>query len=73
IQAKLSSPDFWRLRIGIGHPGDKNLVANFVLKKPLSAEQTLIDDAMWAAKSVFPEIMNNQFEEAMRILHSHKP
>ncbi|MBP6117219.1 MAG: aminoacyl-tRNA hydrolase [Neisseriaceae bacterium] len=73
IQAKLSSPDFWRLRLGIGHPGDKNLVANFVLKKPLSAEQTLIDDAMWTAKSVFNDIMADQFEEAMRILHSHKP
>lgn len=73
IQAKLSSPDFWRLRIGIGHPGDKAMVANFVLKKPLSAEQTLIDDAMWAAKSVFAEVMADQFEEAMRILHSHKP
>ncbi|MGO3860014.1 MAG: aminoacyl-tRNA hydrolase [Neisseriaceae bacterium] len=73
IQAKLSSPDFWRLRLGIGHPGDKNLVANFVLKKPLTAEQTLIDDAIWAAKSVFNEVLADQFEEAMRILHSHKP
>lgn len=73
IQAKLSSPDFWRLRLGIGHPGDKNLVANFVLKKPLSAEQALIDDAIWAAKSVCPELLADNFEEAMRILHSHKP
>ncbi|MBY0445297.1 MAG: aminoacyl-tRNA hydrolase, partial [Burkholderiales bacterium] len=34
IQAHLGTPDFWRLRVGIGHPGNKAEVANFVLKPP---------------------------------------
>ncbi|MCE9950455.1 aminoacyl-tRNA hydrolase, partial [Hafnia paralvei] len=47
IQSKLgNNPNFYRLRIGIGHPGDKNKVVGFVLGKPLASEQPLIDDAI---------------------------
>ncbi|WP_225639531.1 aminoacyl-tRNA hydrolase [Candidatus Profftia sp. (ex Adelges kitamiensis)] len=43
IQIKLgNSNQFYRLRIGIGHPGDKNKVINFVLSNPLISEQLLI-------------------------------
>lgn len=41
-----NNPGFYRLRIGIGHPGDKNKVVGFVLGKPPLSEQTLIDDAV---------------------------
>ena len=43
ITAHLGTQDFWRLRIGIGHPGDRNEVVNFVLKRPGRAESDLID------------------------------
>ena len=47
IQSKFSNnPNFYRLRIGIGHPGDKNKVVGFVLGKPPTSEQKLIDDAI---------------------------
>lgn len=41
-----NNPNFYRLRIGIGHPGDKNKVVGFVLSKPPMSEQTLIDEAV---------------------------
>jgi PTH1 family peptidyl-tRNA hydrolase len=44
IHAQLGSPDYWRLRIGIGHPGDKAEVANWVLKKPAPDQRTLIEE-----------------------------
>ncbi|BDH45604.1 peptidyl-tRNA hydrolase [Salmonella enterica subsp. enterica serovar Choleraesuis] len=47
IMSKLgNNPNFYRLRIGIGHPGDKNKVVGFVLGKPPVSEQKLIDDAV---------------------------
>ncbi len=70
IQARLATPNFWRLRLGIGHPGDKNLVVNFVLKKPLAAEQDLIDSAIDRAVQIFPTILSDDFAAAMRTLHS---
>ncbi len=46
IFEKIGSKDFYRIRIGIGHPGNKNLVSNFVLKPPLKKENELIEDSI---------------------------
>jgi PTH1 family peptidyl-tRNA hydrolase len=80
IQAHLSTPNFWRLRLGIGHPGNKNEVANFVLKPPRREEQELIDDAMNKARIVLPKILAGETGAAMSLLHTddskkreHKP
>ena len=42
IQAQLGTADFWRLRIGIGHPGDRSEVANWVLRKPAPEQREAI-------------------------------
>ncbi len=54
ITAHLGTQDYWRLRIGIGHPGDRNEVANFVLKPPRREEQTLIDESIDRALAAWP-------------------
>src|ERR1700674_5959083 len=46
IVAALDAKDFWRLRIGIGHPGHKDLVVDYVLKKPRREERELIDSSL---------------------------
>ena len=46
IHGQLGSPDYWRLRIGIGHPGVKSEVAHWVLKKPSPDQRTLIEDSI---------------------------
>ena len=51
ITAHLGTQDYWRLRIGIGHPGDRNEVVNYVLKPPRREEQADID-----ARSSAPSI-----------------
>jgi PTH1 family peptidyl-tRNA hydrolase len=43
IHAQLGTGDYWRLRLGIGHPGDKNEVADWVLKKPAPADREAIE------------------------------
>lgn len=70
IIAKLGAPSFWRLRVGIGHPGDKNEVANFVLKKPRSEEQQAIDEALVKALDTLPLAIAGDMAGAMKTLHT---
>jgi PTH1 family peptidyl-tRNA hydrolase len=72
ISAALGTPDFWRLRIGIGHPGDRNEVVNFVLKAPLKDEQSAINQCIDDSMQIVPAILNGDFESAMLKLHTKK-
>lgn len=64
IHAQLGSPDYWRLRIGIGHPGDRNEVANFVLKPARREEQPLIDESIDKALALWTQIAKGELESA---------
>ncbi|WP_024304097.1 aminoacyl-tRNA hydrolase [Pseudogulbenkiania sp. MAI-1] len=70
IIARLGTPNFWRLRLGIGHPGDRSEVVGFVLKKPRSEEQGAIEDAMAAALRVLPQAIAGDMPAAMKTLHT---
>lgn len=70
ITSHLGTPDYWRLRVGIGHPGDRNEVVNFVLKPPRREEQELIDAAMDRALLAWPDLQRADFEAAMRKLNN---
>ena len=62
--------DFMRLRIGIGHPGDKSQVTNFVLKPPGQAERQLIEDALSDAERAIRVLVSDGPEKAMHFLHT---
>jgi PTH1 family peptidyl-tRNA hydrolase len=70
IIAHLGTKEFWRLRIGVGHPGDRAEVVNFVLNAPRKEEQVLIDEAVRRAQDVAPLIIEGKLEAAMLKLHS---
>ncbi|AXT48182.1 MULTISPECIES: aminoacyl-tRNA hydrolase [Chromobacterium] len=70
IAARLGSPAFWRLRLGIGHPGDRNEVANFVLKKPRAEEQQGLDEAIEQALRQLPAAIGGKMAAAMKELHT---
>ena len=76
IQQHLSSPQFWRLRFGIGHPRDlpgdlsRMDVADYVLKKPSSDEQIKIDLSLSKGIKILPLLINGDSQNAMQILHS---
>ena len=73
IASKLgNNPNFYRLRIGIGHPGDKNKVVGFVLNKPSKPEQELIDKAIDESARCTDILLSQSFEAAMNRLHSFK-
>jgi len=62
--------EFMRMRIGIGHPGHKSQVTNFVLKPPGKAERVLIDDAFPDAERAVGMLLQDGPEKAMHFLHS---
>ena len=70
IAAHLGTNDFWRLRLGIGHPGDRNAVVNFVLHAPSRDEMSLIQDNIDTSAHLLPMLLAGQFEAAMLKLHT---
>jgi len=73
ILPQLGSPDFARLRIGVGHPGDKNAVVGYVLKAAPAQEQHAIDAAVAVALQHFPDIVAGNFAAVMNSLHTKSP
>jgi len=71
--AKLGSSDFWRLRIGIGHPGHKSAVSGYVLKRASADHQRLIDEAIDLAMRESHTLIDGDVNVATKALHSHKP
>ncbi len=72
ISAALGTPDFWRLRLGIGHPGNRNEVVNFVLKPPTKEEQMAINQCIDNSLNIVGQLLNGDFEGAMLKLHTKK-
>jgi PTH1 family peptidyl-tRNA hydrolase len=74
IRAQLGSPDFWRLRLGIGHPRDSELteqqVVDYVLKPPRSEEMSAIESAIAKSLDAWPDIAKGNMEKAMMFLHT---
>lgn len=72
IAAALGTPNFWRLRLGIGHPGDRNEVVNFVLKAPPKDEKNVINGCIDDSINLMPLLQSGDFEAAMLKLHTKK-
>ena len=74
IRAHLATPDFWRLRLGIGHPRDSDVpqqqVVDYVLKPPRADERRAIDASIDRALDAWPAIASGDLERAMHVLHT---
>ena len=66
----LASNNFVRLRIGIGHPGQRDMVTDYVLTKPSQEDRQAIEKAILDAIAVMPEILGGDLERAMHKLHT---
>ncbi len=73
IHAQLGSPNYWRLRIGIGHPGEKSEVANWVLKKPAPDQRTLIEDSIAHSLKAHAAMLAGDMDKATLLVHTTKP
>lgn len=67
---QLGSKEFYRLRIGINHPGHKDKVIDYVLSRPSKDDHHKITDSITDALKVLPEILAGDMQKAMKDLHS---
>ncbi|MDO8719869.1 MAG: aminoacyl-tRNA hydrolase [Polaromonas sp.] len=73
IHAQLGTADYWRLRIGVGHPGVKSEVINWVLKKPSAEHRTAIEDCIARSIKAAPELLKGEMEKATMLIHTSQP
>jgi len=70
ISQRIATHDYWRLRLGVGHPGAMGAVADYVLGRPLPEARVAIDQAIGRALEVMPQIMAGDMQAAMLKLHT---
>lgn len=73
IHAQLGTGDYWRLRIGIGHPGIKSEVSNWVLGKPMPEQRTAMEEAIARSVKAWPQLVAGDMEKAMQAVHTAAP
>ncbi len=73
IHAQLGTQDFWRLRLGIGHPGVKTEVPNYVLKKPSPEHRSGIEQAIERSLESLDLVLAGDMTRAMMKVHADKP
>ena len=72
IISHFSSKEFYRLRLGIGHPGSAADVSNYVLSNPSNADKNAMEDSINDCMPVLPQIIEGEIQKAMNHLHSRK-
>lgn len=73
IHAQLGSADYWRLRLGVGHPGNKSEVADWVLKKPIADHRIAIEQAIDRSIKALPALLTGDMDKATMLVHTSKP
>ncbi len=73
IHEKLATDAYWRLRLGIGHPGAKSEVLKWVLQKPTLDQSILIDQCIQRTLKAYPLLINGDTERATQQIHTSKP
>jgi PTH1 family peptidyl-tRNA hydrolase len=73
IHAQLATGDYWRLRLGIGHPGDKLEVANWVLKKPSLDHRIALEQCIDRSLKALPALLAGDMTQATMLIHTSKP
>jgi PTH1 family peptidyl-tRNA hydrolase len=73
IHEKLATADYWRLRIGIGHPGVRSEVVNWVLNKPTPEHRLLIETAIAKSLKATPFFLSGDLEAAQKVIHAKTP
>ena len=73
IHAQLGTDAYWRLRLGIGHPGNKAEVVNWVLKKPSADDRIAIAQCIDRSIKALPPLLKGEMDKATMLIHTSKP
>ena len=73
IHAQLGTGDYWRLRLGIGHPGVKSEVIHWVLQKPAPEQRDAMHECIARTLKAMPALLAGEMDKATLIIHTSKP
>lgn len=73
IHAQLGTGDYWRLRLGVGHPGVKSEVVSWVLKKPSPDHRIAIEQSIDRCLKAVPQFLAGEMDKATMLVHTSKP
>ena len=73
VHAQLGTDDFWRLRLGIGHPGARDEVVDWVLRKPAPEQRSAIEECIARTLKAVPAILAGEMDKATAVVHTSKP
>jgi PTH1 family peptidyl-tRNA hydrolase len=73
IHAQLGTGDFWRLRVGIGHPGHRSEVSNWVLGKPSLDQHIAMAQSLDRARLALAHLLNGDMDKATLLIHTRQP
>lgn len=73
IHAQLGTDQYWRLRIGVGHPGSREEVVGWVLKKPILDHRIAIEQTIDRALTATPQFLDGDMNKATLLVHTSKP
>jgi PTH1 family peptidyl-tRNA hydrolase len=73
IHAQLGTDDYWRLRLGVGHPGVKSEVIHWVLKKPSAEHREAIEACIERCLKSLPHLLDGEMGKATMLVHTSKP
>jgi peptidyl-tRNA hydrolase, PTH1 family len=73
IHAQLGTGDYWRLRLGIGHPGVKDEVVDWVLRKPAPEQRSAMEECITRTLKAAPALLAGEMEKATLLVHTSKP
>lgn len=73
IHAQLGTDQYWRLRLGIGHPGVKSEVIHWVLQKPSQDQRIAIEQCVDRTLKAVPDLLTGDMAKATLVVHTHKP
>ena len=73
IHAQLGTGDYWRLRLGVGHPGHKDEVVDWVLRKPIQEQRAAIDECIARSLKAVPALLAGEMDKATMLIHTSTP
>ena len=73
IHAQLGTDNYWRLRLGVGHPGVRSEVIHWVLKKPSLDHRIAIEQTIDRALKALPHFLTGEMDKATMLIHTSKP
>jgi PTH1 family peptidyl-tRNA hydrolase len=73
IHAQLGTGDYWRLRLGVGHPGNKDEVVDWVLRKPMQEHRMAIEEGIARSLKAVPALLAGEMAKATMMIHTSTP